>query len=74
MSILLPLSFQDGAPNARFFSRPTSLSLLASYTLRAHTGASSSNEKKNLPLVMSAPLDEAEGTCLVVGVPPVNDR
>ena len=48
--------------------------MLASYTLRSHYYSSSSNEKKNLPLVMSAPLDKDEGTCLVVGVPPVNDR
>ena len=33
-----------------------------------------SKKVQNLPLVVSAPLDPAKGTCLVLGVPPVTDR
>jgi cell division control protein 45 len=63
----------DGAPNAKYFGRPTWLTLLAQHALRAH--ASMSGKKvQALPLIVSAPLDAEEGTCLVIGVPPVNDR
>jgi hypothetical protein len=34
----------------------------------------SSKKVQNLPLVISAPLDPAKGTCLVLGVPPASDR
>lgn len=65
---------QDGTPNAFYFSRPSALLLLAHYTLRAHVTVTSSKKASSLPLVISAPLDAAEGVCLVAGVPPVSDR
>ena len=64
----------DGTPNARYFSRPNTLKLLAHYTLRAHVAVASSKKSHTLPLIVSAPLDPEEGTCIIVGVPPVNDR
>jgi len=55
---------------------------LAHFTLRAHVsvtssgggGGSSSKKVQSLPLVISAPLDEGKGTCLVLGIPPLGDR
>lgn len=64
---------QNGAPNAHLFSRPSTLTLLAQHALRAHASVTG-KKSSSLPLVLSAPLSEAEGTCLVVGVPPVSDR
>lgn len=58
----------------RLFSQPNCLMLLAQYTLRAHAAVTGSKKVQSLPLVVSAPLDVAQGTCLVLGVPPVNDR
>ena len=47
--------------------------MLAAHALRAHTSVAG-RKSHRLPMVLSAPLDEAEGTCLVAGVPPVTDR
>ncbi len=55
------------------FNRPGSLALLASHALRAHASVAG-RKSLSLPLVLSVPLDTAEGTCLVAGVPPTNDR
>jgi len=33
-----------------------------------------SKKVQSLPLVISAPLDQLKGTCLVIGIPPVSDR
>ncbi len=65
---------QEGAPMHKYFSRPNCLVLLAQHTLRAYKAFSSSKKAASLPMVLSAPLDADEGTCIVVGVPPVNDR
>jgi len=73
---------RDGSPDSRQFSRPNTLGLLAHFTLRAHVsvtssgggGGSSSKKVQSLPLVISAPLDEGKGTCLVLGIPPLGDR
>ncbi|KAJ1523930.1 hypothetical protein ONE63_010479 [Megalurothrips usitatus] len=61
---------QEGALNARQFSHPHTLILLAQFVLQAYVMV---RKKKatNLPLIASAPLDADEGTCLVVGIPPV---
>ncbi|KAK3927335.1 Cell division control protein 45-like protein [Frankliniella fusca] len=60
---------QEGGLNARHFSHPHTLVLLAQFILQAHVMV----KKKaiNLPLIASAPLDVEDGTCLVVGIPPV---
>jgi len=65
---------RDGTPDSRQFSRPNTLGLLAHFTQRAHVAVTSGKKVQSLPLVISAPLDEQKGTCLVLGVPPLVDR
>lgn len=65
---------QDGTPDSCAFGRPNCLALLAHATLRAHVVVTTSKKVQALPLVISAPLDTAKGTCLVLGVPPVTDH
>ena len=65
---------REGTPDSKQFSKPNTLGLLAHFTLRAHVAITSSKKVQNLPLVLSAPLDESKGTCLILGVPPSSDR
>merc|ERR1712080_119581 len=65
---------QEGTPDSKIFGHPNWLALLAHATLRAHVTVSGGKKTQNLPLVVSAPLDTAKGTCLILGVPPVTDR
>ncbi|KAE8747250.1 hypothetical protein FOCC_FOCC006042 [Frankliniella occidentalis] len=60
---------QEGALNARHFSHPHTLILLAQFLLQAHVMVK--KKSLNLPLIASAPLNVEDGTCLVVGIPPV---
>ncbi|XP_071448319.1 cell division control protein 45 homolog [Hetaerina americana] len=69
----LYLVIQEGVLDSACFSNPHCLSLLASFALRAHVAISRSRRAPNLPLVISAPLDHAEGTCLILGIPPVSE-
>ncbi|XP_072164043.1 cell division control protein 45 homolog [Diadema setosum] len=61
----------EGTPETKFFAHPNCLSMLARFTLEAYVKMSKSKRAKNLPLVMTAPLDTETGTSLVVGVPPL---
>lgn len=64
---------RDGAPNSKFFGRPTWLAILAHYTIQAY--ASIKGKKAlMLPLILSAPSCTEHNVSLVVGVPPVNDK
>jgi cell division control protein 45 len=65
---------KEGTPDSKIFGHPNWLALLAHATLRAHLAVSGAKKTQNLPLVVSAPLDTAKGTCLILGVPPVTDR
>ena len=65
---------QEGTPDSKIFGQPNWLALLAHATLRAHVTVSGGKKTQNLPLVVSAPLDPAKGTCLILGVPPVTNR
>ncbi len=44
--------------------------MFASAAIHAHA-AMGGRKAQGLPLVLSAPLDAADGSCLVAGVPPV---
>ncbi|KAG8237994.1 hypothetical protein J437_LFUL017714, partial [Ladona fulva] len=69
----LYLVIQEGAVDAACFSNPHCLSLLAQFALRAYVAVSKSRRAPNLPLIVSAPYDPEEETCLVLGVPPVSE-
>ena len=62
------ISFQ-GTLNAKYYSNPDCLWLLANFALKAYVASSRKTKTARLPLIASAPLEE--GYCLLVGVPPV---
>ncbi|XP_063965219.1 cell division control protein 45 homolog [Lytechinus pictus] len=61
----------EGTPETKFFAHPNCLSMLARFALEAYVKMSKSKKAKNLPLVMTAPLMNEGGTCLVIGIPPL---
>ncbi|XP_047097509.1 cell division control protein 45 homolog [Schistocerca piceifrons] len=69
----LYMVLQEGSIDVKMFSRPHSLALLAQFALQAYVAVSRNKKAHGLPMVASAPLDPSEGTCLVVGVPPVSE-
>ncbi|KAJ8889135.1 hypothetical protein PR048_008629 [Dryococelus australis] len=64
---------QEGALDVRPFSRPHCLALLAQFALRAYVATARNKRAPALPIVASAPLDTDEGTCLLLGVPPISE-
>jgi len=65
---------QEGTPNWEYWSRPSSVTLLAQFLLQAHVSCSGSRKSGGLPLVLVTPLHPAQGLAMVVGVPPLEDR
>ncbi|RUS81435.1 hypothetical protein EGW08_010819 [Elysia chlorotica] len=63
---------QEGTADSRFFSQPLSLIRLARFTLQAHCSVTRNKKAQSLPLVLGAPLSLEEGTCLVIGIPPLD--
>ncbi|KAJ8042920.1 Cell division control protein 45-like [Holothuria leucospilota] len=61
----------DGTPGSKFFSRPNCLMTLGRFTLEAYVKLYNRRKARNLPLVVTAPLDFENGTSLVVGIPPL---
>ncbi|PIK60025.1 putative cell division control protein 45-like [Apostichopus japonicus] len=61
----------DGTPDSKFFSRPNCLMLLGRFLLEAYVKLYNRRRSRNLPLVVTAPFDTADGTSLVVGIPPL---
>nr|CAD7442212.1 unnamed protein product [Timema bartmani] len=64
---------QEGSLDVKPFSHPHCLTLLAQFALRAYVATSRNRKAPNLPIIASAPLDVEDGTCLVVGLPPVSE-
>lgn len=58
--------------DARYFSEPLCLNMLAFVSLRAYV-AGARKKAAGLPLVASVPLPLSEGECLVLGVPPTSE-
>ncbi|GFO29670.1 cell division control protein 45 homolog, partial [Plakobranchus ocellatus] len=63
---------QEGTADSRFFSRPLSLIRLARFTLQAHCSVTRNKKAYSLPLVLGAPLSLEEGTCSIIGIPPLD--
>ncbi|XP_066588685.1 cell division control protein 45 homolog isoform X2 [Prorops nasuta] len=61
----------DGSPDSKLFAHPHPLMMLAQFTLRAYVDSSRSRRAPEWPLVATAIFNPDEGTCLVVGIPPV---
>uniref|UniRef100_A0A1B6GZK4 Uncharacterized protein n=2 Tax=Cuerna arida TaxID=1464854 RepID=A0A1B6GZK4_9HEMI len=66
----LYMVIQEGSLDARYYSEPTCLGMLAYIALRSYV-ASSRKRAAGLPLVISAPLTTTSEECIVLGVPPV---
>ncbi|KDR16293.1 cell division control protein 45 homolog [Zootermopsis nevadensis] len=64
------LVLQEGTLDAKMFSRPHCITLLAHFALKAHVASSRNRKASSLPLIASAPHDLDKGTCLIVGIPP----
>jgi len=65
---------QEGTPNSHLFSKPAALCRLARFTLAAYGVMTKNKKAKNLPFVLAVPYDIEKGTCLLVGVPPINEE
>ncbi|KAK2575020.1 hypothetical protein KPH14_008767 [Odynerus spinipes] len=61
----------DGTSDSRLFAHPHPLTMLAQFTLKAYVKSSKSRRALEWPLVASALFSPEEGTCLIVGIPPV---
>ncbi|KAK2723683.1 hypothetical protein QYM36_002129 [Artemia franciscana] len=64
----------EGSPDAAYFSRPQSLTMLAQFLLSAFAATSRSKKANSLPLVLSSPYSSEDDTCLVVGIPPIGQE
>lgn len=62
----------EGTPNVKYFSKQMMLCKLARFLREAWVATS--KRSKDLPFIISAPLDPSEGTCLIAGVPPYSDH
>ncbi|XP_065663876.1 cell division control protein 45 homolog isoform X2 [Hydra vulgaris] len=63
----------EGASNVHMFSKPTVIARLARFTLEAYSVMTKNKRARSLPMIIAVPYNAAEGTSLLVGVPPVND-
>lgn len=61
----------DGTLDSRLFAHPHPLTMLAQFTLKAYVNSSKSRRALEWPLVASALFNPEEGTCLIIGIPPV---
>lgn len=59
---------EEGTPSVKYFSKPMTLCKLARF-LR-ESWIISNKRAKDLPFILSAPLNVSEGTCLIAGIPP----
>ncbi|XP_037802078.1 cell division control protein 45 homolog [Penaeus monodon] len=66
----------EGTPDAKFFSAPHCISLLARFTLRAHVAVSRSKKSRSLPLIITTPDVKTleSNMCLVCGIPPISEE
>ncbi|XP_014468774.1 PREDICTED: cell division control protein 45 homolog isoform X1 [Dinoponera quadriceps] len=68
---LLYLSVPDGNIDTYLFAHPHPLIMLAQFALKAYVNSSRNRHAPEWPLVASAMFSAEEGTCLLVGIPPV---
>lgn len=65
---------EEGLPEARYFSSPGRLAVLARFLLQAQYAAAKNRRLRNLPLVLVAPNLECAGMSLVIGIPPIAEE
>ncbi|KAL5477053.1 hypothetical protein EMCRGX_G023795 [Ephydatia muelleri] len=62
---------EEGMPHSKGFSKPMLLCKLARFLREAWL--SMNKRARGLPFILSAPLGDSQGNCIVVGVPPHSD-
>lgn len=67
----LYLSVPDGNIDTYLFMHPHPLIMLAQFVLKAYVSSTRNRRASEWPLVASAVFNAEEGTCLLVGIPPV---
>ncbi|XP_023341372.1 cell division control protein 45 homolog [Eurytemora carolleeae] len=65
---------QEGIPSISYLTKHNVVKTLAHFILQGHISNSRSKKAADLPLVLIAPLDQAAGLSVVVGIPPYNDK
>ncbi|XP_012266561.1 cell division control protein 45 homolog [Athalia rosae] len=61
----------EGSLDTRIFSHEHALIMLAQFTLKAYVEASRYRNATKWPMVATAPFNEEDGTCVLVGIPPL---
>ncbi|XP_076674767.1 cell division cycle protein 45 [Andrena cerasifolii] len=61
----------EGVADNHVFAHPHSLMMLAQFTLKAYVDSSKNRRAPEWPLIVSSICNREDGTCLVVGIPPV---
>ncbi|XP_015191536.1 PREDICTED: cell division control protein 45 homolog isoform X2 [Polistes dominula] len=61
----------DGTLDSRLFAHPHPLIMLAQFTLKAYVHSCKSKRAREWPMIASALFNPEEGTCLIVGIPPI---
>ncbi|GAB1869359.1 Cell division control protein 45 homolog [Camponotus japonicus] len=67
----LYLNVPDGNIDTYLFAHPHPLIMLAQFALKAYVNSSRNRRASEWPLVASAVFSTEEGSCLLVGIPPV---
>lgn len=63
---------QDGCVDWYLFSRHHVLLLLARFVLNAYVAIAKKRKAASVPLIVSAPANLERGTCVLLGIPPLN--
>ncbi|XP_043495976.1 cell division control protein 45 homolog isoform X2 [Polistes fuscatus] len=61
----------DGTLDSRLFAHPHPLTMLAQFILKAYVHSTKSKRAREWPMVATALFSPEEGTCLIVGIPPI---
>lgn len=69
----LYIVIQDGTLDTRLFAHEHALIMVAQFTLKAYVEASRYRNASKWPMIATAPYCEEDGTCLVVGIPPLSE-
>lgn len=69
---LKSIFFSKGCLDWFMFSKPHILLLLARFLQKSYVSVSRNRKASSLPLIVSAPLNLEKGTCVLLGIPPLN--
>lgn len=70
----LYIVISEAMMGCHLFSHPYALTMLAQFTLKAYVESSRNRRAAAYALVASAQYSEEDGTCLMVGIPPISEE